>query len=217
MKCDNERINEALRLHQLDSATSWQFHPTIELLHRFFDLFDATLFPTTPLPPAALSLDRTRRTTLGHYVPGRNGTGVRYNINLNSIWLGQRSTLDQLVTLAHEMIHLWQDIYGKPSKTGWYHNREFCRMAANIGIPSLPPRGQVIKITDPFLSLCREHGIDDPVPDFRSVEENSTSSQGSSTLKKWSCQCRPPVNVRVAIADFDATCNRCGRRFERSE
>ena len=29
-------------------------------------------------------------------------------------------------------------------------------------------------------------------------------------LKKWSCGCQ---NVRVAIADFSATCNKCGNEF----
>ena len=32
-----------------------------------------------------------------------------------------------------------------------------------------------------------------------------------SKMKKWSCPCG--VNVRVAIANFDATCNRCGGAF----
>jgi hypothetical protein len=30
-------------------------------------------------------------------------------------------------------------------------------------------------------------------------------------MKKWTCPCG--VNARVAIATFDATCNKCGGRF----
>jgi hypothetical protein len=33
-------------------------------------------------------------------------------------------------------------------------------------------------------------------------------------MKKWTCPCG--VNVRVAIAAFDATCNKCGGRFQRA-
>jgi hypothetical protein len=34
-------------------------------------------------------------------------------------------------------------------------------------------------------------------------------------MKKWSCPCG--VNVRVAIAAFDATCNKCGGQFRLAE
>lgn len=210
---EREYINEALKDHQLATATSWRLHPSIQRLHYFFDVFNSTLFGDRPLPPAAISLDRTGRTRLGHYVPGRNGLGVCHNINVNLAWLDDLTLLEQLVVLAHEMVHERQDIYGKPSSTGWYHNKEWCQMATSIGIVSRPPRGQLIRLTDPFLSLCRDCGIDDPLPDFERVEGRRLHGQGSSTLKKWSCQCNPPVNVRVAVADLDATCNRCGQRF----
>lgn len=212
----HEPINDALREHQLVTATTWRLHPVMAKFIEFFDLFNEEFFTAQPLPPAAISLERTRRTTLGHYVPGRNGTGICHNINLNSVRLNRSTLLEQLATLAHEAVHLWQDIYGRPSKNAWYHNKEFCQMATGIGIVSIPPRGQMIKITDPFLRRCRDHGVDDRLPDLTPAGGLPLVGRGMSTLKKWSCRCSPPVNVRVAIASFDATCNRCGHRFRRT-
>ena len=212
-----EPINRVLRDHQENTATSWRLYPSIRRLHQFFDLFNENLFRASRLPPAAISLDRTRRTRLGHFVPGRNGAGIRHNINLNSLWLDHTTVLEQLVTLAHEMVHLAQDQYGTPSKTGWYHNKEFCRRATGIGIVSRPPRGQVSKITNPFLGLCREHGVDDPLPQLDGGHLlPATRASGRSTLKKWSCRCDPPVNVWVGVSSLDAICNHCGELFERS-
>ena len=199
---DHEAINDALRHHHVEVATSWDLHSTASRLHEFFGLFNNSLFAPHPLPPAAISLDRTRRSLLGHYVPGRNGTGVCHNINVNSAYLGERSLLEQLVTLAHEMVHEQQELYGTPSKTGWYHNKEFCALASAIGIVAQRPKGYTIKITDPFVALCREHGVDDPVPEYA---PRPRQYPGRSTLNKWSCRCSPPVNIRVAIAHFNAT------------
>src|SRR5262249_54357460 len=36
-----------------------------------------------------------------------------------------------------------------------------------------------------------------------------------SRLRLWECACTPPVKVRVARDDFDATCNVCGRVYTR--
>lgn len=40
---------------------------------------------------------------------------------------------------------------------------------------------------------------------------------GSSKLKKWSCQCSPPINVRVAVAHFHARCLWCRELFRTTE
>ena len=35
-----------------------------------------------------------------------------------------------------------------------------------------------------------------------------------SRLRLWQCQCPKPVKVRVALDNFDATCNKCGKLFQ---
>ncbi len=181
-------------------------------LHRFFDLFNDAFFAGR-LPAACISLDRTRRARLGNYLAGRNAFGLSHNINLNSSHIERLTWLERLVVLAHEQCHQWQALFGQPSKTPNYHNREFCALAARIGIVVHRPSGRTLRVTDPFLGLCRREGIADPVPDFASGDSDQNADSGRGKLKKWSCSCDPPLNVRVAVPDFDATCNRCRRVF----
>ncbi len=44
-----------------------------------------------------------------------------------------RPDLETLNTLAHEMAHLWQHHFGKPSRNG-YHNQEWARKMIAIGL-----------------------------------------------------------------------------------
>ncbi len=210
---EGEPVNLALRDHQLMTAGDWQFHGVIAGLQRFFDIFNSEFFAPQALPPAAISLDRSSRRRLGHYVPGRNGFGLCHNINLNKAWLGRLSELARLEVLAHEQIHQWQELYGTPPETGWYHNKEFCEKAAAIGIIAQRPRGYTVGLTDPFLAVCRAHGVNDAVPDFSAGRQRLPGS-GRSTLRKWVCRCAPPVNVWIGVREFDATCNRCRQRIE---
>lgn len=41
----------------------------------------------------------------------------------------------------------------------------------------------------------------------------SRGAGSGSRLKLWTCGCEPPMKVRVARADFDATCNCCDSPF----
>ncbi len=69
-----DHINGALRRHQLQTASGWLPRAVVRRLHRFFDVFNHAFF-SGKLPPAAISLERTPRTRLGHYVTGRNAGG----------------------------------------------------------------------------------------------------------------------------------------------
>jgi hypothetical protein len=46
----------------------------------------------------------------------------------------------------------------------------------------------------------------------RGGKGGKTGKGSGSKLKKWTCSCG--INVRVAVADFDATCNLCDSQFE---
>ena len=43
--------------------------------------------------------------------------------------------------LIHEMIHLWQQDHGKPSRSG-YHNKQFAEKCNSIGITAESPDGK---------------------------------------------------------------------------
>ena len=209
-----EQINEAVRKHQLDESTSWSLQHRIRRLHEFFSIFNERLFGAQPLPLAAISVDPERRTRLGHYRIGRNGLGLIHNINLNAKYLEDQTLLEQLVTLAHEMVHQWQYIYGRPPKTASYHNKEWCQMATGLGLVSVPPRGDTVRISGPFLEVCREHSVNDPVPPVGTVPMSCSRrlrrGEGRSTLSKWSCRCDPPQSVWSGRSELVLLCPICG-------
>lgn len=59
----------------------------------------------------------------------------KHEISLNPECMG-RDLKEIYSTLVHEMVHYWQEVFGKPSK-GNYHNKEWARKMISIGlIPS---------------------------------------------------------------------------------
>lgn len=106
-------------------------------MQRAYDLLNAALF-NDRLPECVILIHR-KRGARGYFWPEQwqSSTGdVRHEISLNPETFSARSTEDILSTLAHEMCHLEQQVYGKPSRNG-YHNREWADMMERIGlIPS---------------------------------------------------------------------------------
>lgn len=52
---------------------------------------------------------------------------------LNPSHFANRSASETLSTLVHEMVHVWQNHHGKPSRNG-YHNREWAYKMIEIGL-----------------------------------------------------------------------------------
>ena len=195
----------------------------VAFLYEHVDLMRAEFFGGQ-VPEVVLSFDVTDRRTLGHYTIRRNGLGVRWALNLNPIHLA-RPVYEVLVTLLHELAHAWQHEHGTPAKPP-HHNRQFRERCDAFGIPTdegghdLGPRHGT-----PFEAYCKRHGIGfPPAPGAANAAAGSPGAPGpspllpvppakprGSKLRKWQCPCG--VNARVAIAGFDATCNRCHGRF----
>ncbi len=193
------------------------------------ELFDGKL------PEVVLSFEATNSKTLGHYVLGRNAMGLQWNVNVNRRHL-KRPEQAVVATLLHELVHVWQDTYGHCGRPP-YHNAEFQERVRALGIPTdlrghyEPPRE-----ASPFHNYCLRHEVAwtppppelpapvelatrrhfDPAPrvDEKPFDDGSYGEvpvRSGSPLKKWTCSCG--VNVRVAVADFDATCNKCKTLF----
>jgi len=195
----------------------------VAFLYEQVDLMRAELF-AGQVPEVVLSFDVTDRRTLGHYHLKRNGLGVRWALNLNPVHLA-RPVFEVLSTLLHELAHAWQHEHGTPSKPP-HHNREFRDRCEAFGIPTDEGGHDLgVRHGTPFEGYCRRHGIAFPPPP--GAAEPAAGGPGlpgptpllpvppakprGSKMKKWTCPCG--VNVRVAIAAFDATCNKCGGRF----
>ena len=100
-----------------------------------YDFFNAELFGGK-LPPCLITMQRHAR-AFGYFAPERFGAAadgeVTDEIAMNPKFFRERTTRESLSTLAHEMVHLRQQHFGKPSRGG-YHNAEWAEMMKAIGL-----------------------------------------------------------------------------------
>jgi len=104
----------------------------IEAFQNAFEYFNATLFNNS-LPTCFLTFARKRK-ALGVFYdhPWKKGRNQISEISLNPDYLS-RKPIDVFSTLVHEMVHLWQAVYGSPGH-GNYHNKQFSIKMEEIGL-----------------------------------------------------------------------------------
>jgi predicted SprT family Zn-dependent metalloprotease len=103
-------------------------------LQQAYDFFNRRLFDGQ-LPGCLITMQRKNR-TYGYFSGARwndQAGAVTDEIALNPVHFATRSTDEVLSTLAHEMVHLWQHHFGKPSRSA-YHNREWAARMDTIGL-----------------------------------------------------------------------------------
>ena len=210
----DESTNKTIKEHEIQ-AKDWDFRGLSEQLYTWNGRFNDKFFEGSLKTPV-ISFERTRVNTLGHFVIHRNAFGLKWNININSLW-ADLPLVDILAIELHELVHLWQQELGKKkpkSQHNNYHNTEFREKAMSLGIPS-NEYGVTLYYRNPFLSFLREHGVDIKPRYFMEGSDSVIRPKfGRSKLKKWSCGC---TRVRVAVADFKALCLKCGNEFESCE
>jgi hypothetical protein len=98
-----------------------------------FDYFNEVLFEGR-LPGVLLNFSRKAKTH-GFFAPERWEDGKKsrsHEIILNPETLERESVLVFSI-LVHEMVHLWQQEFGKPSRTA-YHNQEWADKMESVGL-----------------------------------------------------------------------------------
>lgn len=103
-------------------------------LQEAYDHFNAELF-NNELPECMIVLHRKKGAA--GYFWGDMWTAIGSKQALDEISLTpetlDRSDLVVLSTLVHEMVHLWQAHFGKPSRSG-YHNKEWSQHMFMVGL-----------------------------------------------------------------------------------
>lgn len=207
-----EQINLDLRSHQ-GSIEDWSKRGLMEDLHIWAERFASEFKLKTAVP--ALTLDRLSRRCCGHFRRGRNGFGLLNEIAINELHISKTRYWGVLVTLLHELLHAEQEIAGKPSH-GNYHNKEYRERAEALGlIVDHWGHTWVAPKPTPFWDILEKYGL--TVPVIKEPAPVIVASPGSSKLRLWVCQCEKPVRVRVAVADFQARCLKCGQVFVRAD
>ena len=104
-------------------------------LQTAYDFFSRELFPI-PLPPCLITMQRKSKRTFGYYSPKRFATAsgeTTDEIAINPRFFKEQTFIEIMSTLVHEMVHLWQHHFGKPSRS-CYHNRQWAGEMLRIGL-----------------------------------------------------------------------------------
>lgn len=104
-------------------------------LDRYAASMWAKFWPNLDMPEVVITLARKNQAA-GWYCPDRLSTRdgkMADEIALNPQYVFERSRADVVSTIAHELVHLWQQHYGKPGKRT-YHNRQWADEMKRIGL-----------------------------------------------------------------------------------
>ena len=117
--------------------TIHKMQPTSELYDFFtraYQHFNRHLFDSA-LAPCMLTIQR-QKGCMGLFYPERwvtDGGARCHELALNPTYFGTSRLVEVFQTLVHEQCHMWQQEYGRPSRSG-YHNREWAQRMESIGL-----------------------------------------------------------------------------------
>jgi len=111
-------------------------HRTYTSLDAAYDYFNRELFGGE-LPPCLITMQR-QKGAYGYFSGERfaslaNPNEVTDEIALNPATFATRTPPEILSTLVHEMVHLWQHHFGKPSRQS-YHNKQWAAKMREVGL-----------------------------------------------------------------------------------
>ena len=103
---------------------------TYNTLQSAYKHFNAALFDGQ-LPPCQFTLQR-KASAYGYYCFERFA-GQIDEIAINPSHIESRPLIESISTVVHEMAHLWQFHFGKPSRGG-YHNKQWAAKMHDVGL-----------------------------------------------------------------------------------
>lgn len=161
---------------------------------------------------------------LGHYRPGRNHIGLRWEINVNPRHLSWRTEAQVAAVVLHELLHCFEDLAGSaPRSRNGYHSAWFRRSAGELGIPCTKHGAELAMPADsPFARWSAERGLRwSETVTLSTVGvggEGMTPGRQSPKRVAWSCECPAATRVVVLVAratELRARCEACGALFHR--
>jgi len=197
---------------------------TYDSLNSAYDFFNKRLFGRK-LPRCLITMQRKNQ-SYGYFAGGRFGTldgeEITDEIALNPSHFKARTTEDNLSTLVHEMVHLWQHHHGKPSRPG-YHNKEWAVMMKAVGlIPSDTGQeggretGQrvshYVEAGGAFACACAELielGFEMPYVELWDEEKDKTRKKKAASKTKYTCgECGVNAWAKPGVMFICAACDR---------
>lgn len=200
------------------SAPANALSTAVAEIERCFDFFNKKLYAGKLLRPIITIQTAGRMNAYGWFAREAwrvTKRGQVPEINMCAEWL-TRKPIEVLSTLIHEMVHLdnWQKEI-EDCNQNQYHNKKFAVAAEAIGFEVTKSDRYGYAHTTPkekLIEIIAAAKVDEgKISLSRSGLYAAAKKKKGSKLKRWCCGC---TNVRVAVADFDATCNLCSNKFE---
>lgn len=108
-----------------------------EMLQEIYHIFNKELFDNE-LPNCLITVQRKKK-VMGYFSANRwvdDKENKVHELALNPTYFTSCNFIEVFQTMVHEMCHLWQHEYGKPSRRS-YHNKEWANKMESLGlIPS---------------------------------------------------------------------------------
>ena len=212
------------------TATANPTQRTYKTLDDAYRFFNGRLFGGR-LPHCLITMQRSKK-AYGYFAGGRFGSADRKEVTdeiaLNPSHFDKRSIEESLSTLAHEMCHLEQHHFGKPSRTG-YHNKEWVAMMRAVGlIPSDTGApggrevgekiGHYIEKGGPFERACAELarlGLDALYVELWNDGDAAKRKKKSASKTKYTC---PDCGMNAwAKPEARLVCGECEEPLEAEE
>jgi predicted SprT family Zn-dependent metalloprotease len=197
---------------------------TYSQLDRAYAHFNTALFDDQ-LPECIITLQRKKRTYgyfCGESWQTAKGDQITDEIALNPDHFEDREVRDVLSTLVHEMTHLQQHHFGKPSRKG-YHNREWVGLMeavgltpSNTGQPGGKQTGQqmthYINEGGRFDQTCAELLADGYGITWRARADDKLAAVKRASKTKYTC---PSCDANAwAKPETKLICGECNEAFE---
>ena len=203
---------------------------TYNALARAYTHFNRTLFNAT-LPECLITFQR-KKGAYGYFhgsqLHAMDDTKNHVDeIALNPATFKGRTREDILSTLAHEMAHLWQHHFGKPSRSG-YHNKQWAAKMTEIGLapsdtgkPGGKETGQ--KMTHciirggRFKGACWDFLRSETMPLFQDRDDEDEEAKGKKAASKTKYTCPTCGTNAWAKPDTNLKCGECDEQLLTAE
>ena len=219
-------INKAIKENARTTA-EWKHREKADFAYSVYEAVNENLYDKQ-LPDVVIGFDNRIKKQGEYYFEGDN-ISLKHHFDIRD----DITKLEVIIAVIHNAVHVRQDVY-KP-KGQWYHSTEFSTEISGWGI-GVDKAGDAVDIDiDTFnntLDKIGQSNYRSDVLDFDPVEAkdlslNSTVTEPTITkvkapgkkskainkMKKWSCACNPPTNVRCAT-NLQAHCDVCMADFE---
>lgn len=220
-------INKAIKENARTTA-DWKHREMADFAYTVFESVNDQLYQGM-LPDCAIGFDN-RLKKAGEYYFESDSMGLKHHFDMRS----DLSKIEIIIAVLHNSVHAWQD--AEKPKGQWYHTNSFAKEISNWGI-TVNKSGDAVELdVAVFNDTLDKIGMTNyrsDVIDFEAVEakdfslnpntqsETITKVKAPGTksktqvnkMKKWSCACSPPTNVRCAT-NLQAHCDVCLADFE---